>query len=129
LKVKDASKAVRKDALRVGSKAVLSHVSTIASLNHSSHVKTTLMPVKAALAGTLVKALRVAISVAAKTLVNLRALVVLKTVHPLVALALRSKQAVRLLTRRHVQLASRLVALTPRSALLSHAHHVNFQRG
>jgi hypothetical protein len=117
LKVKDASKAV------------LSHVSTIASLSHSSHVKITLMPVKAALAATLVKALLVATSVVVKTLVNPRGPVVLTTAHPLVALVLLSRQAVRLLTRHHVQLASRLVALTPRSALLSHAHHVNFQLG
>jgi hypothetical protein len=126
LKAKVVSKAVRKDALKV----VQSHVSTTAKVvSRSSHVKTTLMPVKAAHAVTLVKALLVATSVVVKTLVNHRAHAILTTVHPLVALVRRSRQVVRLLTRHHVQLASLLVALTPRSAHLSHAHRVNFQLG
>jgi hypothetical protein len=94
----------------------------------SNPVKTTLMRVKAALAATLVKALHVATSVAAKILVNPRAPAALTTVHLHVVLARRLKQVARLLTRRHVQLASLLVALTPKSVLLSHAHRVNFQR-
>ena len=121
LKVKVVSKAVQKAA----SRAVLSHVSTIAKVSRSSHVKTTLMPVKAAHAATLAKVRLVATSVVAKTLVNLRAPVVLTIVLPHVVHAPRLRQVVRLLTRHHVQLASLLAALTPRNAHLSHALLVN----
>jgi NO-binding membrane sensor protein with MHYT domain len=68
-----------------------------------------------------------ALSVAAKILVNPRAPAALTTVHLHVVLARRLKQVARLLTRRHVQRASLLVALTPKSVHQSHAHRVNFQ--